>query len=98
MEQQKWRAKIVSQYPDSDYAKIIENPSALAQTIEENEAALAAAKKQFGAQEFEAIIAQSERFIPQLTDSALQAKWALLRATALGRLDGLETYKAALTT
>lgn len=98
VEQQKWRAKIVSQYPDSDYAKIIENPSALAQTIEENEAALAAAKKQFGAQEFEAIIAQSERFIPQLTDSALQAKWALLRATALGRLDGLETYKAALTT
>jgi hypothetical protein len=43
------------------------------------------------------VIEESERFIPRLRDKELQAAWALLRATALGRLDGLEAYKKALT-
>jgi hypothetical protein len=96
-EQRKWRDRILTKYPDSDYAKIIQNPEALAQTLADNQAAINAAKEKFDAQEFSLVIEESERFIPQLTDKELQAAWALLRATALGRLDGLEAYKDALT-
>jgi hypothetical protein len=96
-EQRKWRSRILTEYPESDYAKIIQNPEALAQTLASNQAAIKAAKEKFNAQEFNAVIEESERYIPQLTDKELQAAWALLRATALGRLDGLEAYKEALT-
>jgi hypothetical protein len=96
-EQRKWRDRILTEYPDSDYTKIIQNPEALAQTLADNQAAISAAKEKFDAQEFSVVIEESERFIPQLTDKELQAAWALLRATALGRLDGLEAYKDALT-
>ena len=96
-EQRKWRSRILAEYPESDYAKIIQNPEALAQTLAANQAAISAAREKFNNQEFKAVIKESEHFIPQLRDKELQAVWALLRATALGRLDGLEAYKNALT-
>ena len=96
-EQRKWRSRILAEYPESDYAKIIQSPEALAQTLAANQAAISAAKEKFKAQEFGVVIEESERFIPQLTDKELQAAWALLRATALGRLDGVVAYKDALT-
>ncbi len=96
-EQRKWRSRILTEYPESDYAKIIQNPEALTQTLAANQAAISAAREKFNNQEFKAVIKESERFIPQLRDKELQAVWALLRATALGRLDGLEVYKNALT-
>jgi hypothetical protein len=96
-EQLKWRSRILAEYPESDYAKIIQNPGALAQTLAANQGAISAAKEKFKNQDFKAVIEESERFIPQLRDKELQAAWALLRATALGRLDGLEAYKTALT-
>ena len=96
-EQRKWRSRILAEYPESDYAKIIQNPEALTQTLAANQAAISAAREKFNNQEFKAVIKESERFIPQLRDKELQAVWALLRATALGRLDGLEVYKNALT-
>ena len=96
-EQRKWRSRILTAFPESDYAKIIQNPDALVQTLAVNQAAIGAAKEKFNNQEFKAVIEESEHFIPQLRDKELQASWALLRSTSLGRLDGLEAYKNALT-
>ncbi|MAS67856.1 MAG: hypothetical protein CMC43_00775 [Flavobacteriaceae bacterium] len=96
-EQSELRSRILAEYPESDYAKIIQTPDVLAQTFTDNQAAISAAKEKFKNQEFKAVIEESERFIPRLRDKELQAAWALLRATALGRLDGLEAYKKALT-
>ncbi|MBJ33387.1 MAG: hypothetical protein CMC89_01545 [Flavobacteriaceae bacterium] len=96
-EQSELRSRILAEYPESDYAKIIQTPGVLAQTFTDNQAAISAAKEKFKNQEFKAVIEESERFIPRLRDKELQAAWALLRATALGRLDGLEAYKKALT-
>ena len=89
--------QITSNYPESDYAKMIQNPVALAQTMEQNEAVLTNAKALLAAQEYVAVIAKSEQQIPMLTDKTLQAEWAMLRAVSLGRLDGLDAYKEALT-
>ncbi len=92
-----YRNQILANYPQSDYAKMIRNPVALAQTKEENKVVLANAKELLTKQDYIAIIAKSEQQIPLLTDKVLQAEWAMLRAISLGRLDGLDAYKEALT-
>lgn len=96
-EQRKFSTRLLKEYPDGDYAKMLRNPGALTQSKEKNEALLAAAKKQLAAQKYTAIIAQSEQQIPMLTDKELQGQWAMLRAISVGRLDGLTPYKEALT-
>lgn len=95
--QTKIREHIYTSYPDSDYAKMLRNPEALAQNNEQNRAAFQEANKQFEQQAYVEVIAQSEEKIPLLTDKELQANWSLLRAKSLGRLDGLDAYKEALT-
>ena len=89
--------QIITNYPQSDYANMIQNPDALAQTIEQNQAELLAAEELLAAQKYLAVITKSGQQIPLLTDKKLQAEWAMLRAISLGRLDGLESYKEALT-
>ena len=59
-QQRKWRSKILASYPESDYAKIIQSPDILAETLLANQAEINAAKAQFKAQEFKAVIVQSE--------------------------------------
>ena len=76
---------------------MIQSPTALAQTKEQNEALLTVAKDLLIEQDYTAIISKSEQQIPLLTDKALQAEWAMLRAISFGRLDGLAAYKEALT-
>lgn len=96
-QQRVYSDQINTKYPQSDYAKMIRNPDALVQNMEENRAVLTTAKAAFAAQGYKEVIAKSEQQIPLLTDKSLQAEWALLRATSLGRLDGLDAYKKALT-
>lgn len=98
IEQDHWRNRILNEYPESDYAKMLQNPAALVKNNEDNKAKIKAAKVLFDDQKYQEVITQSEKQIPQLTNKELQAEWALLRATSLGRLDGLDAYKKALTT
>ncbi|MGB0273880.1 MAG: tetratricopeptide repeat protein [Flavobacteriaceae bacterium] len=97
VKQQPYRNQILANYPQSDYAKMIQNPTGLAQTREENKMILTNAKELLAKQDYNAVIAKSEQQIPLLTDKGLQAEWAMLRAISLGRLEGLEAYKEALT-
>ena len=97
IERRAYENQILEKYPESDYAKMIQSPTALAQTKEQNEALLAVAKELLVEQDYSAIISKSEQQIPLLTDKALQAEWAMLRAISFGRLDGLDAYQEALT-
>lgn len=96
-EQRIYSNQILTDYPQSDYAKIIQNPTALAQTKEQNTAVLMRAKELLAKQDYASVIAKSDQQIPFLTDKTLQAEWAMLRAISIGRLDGLDAYKEALT-
>ena len=91
------KQRIFSAFPESDYAKMLRNPEALAENKAQNYSAFTAAQKQFTQQAYQEVIALSEKKIPLLTDKELQADWALLRAKSIGRLDGLDAYKEALT-
>lgn len=89
--------QLTSDFPGSDYTKMIQNPASLAQAQQQNEKMLAEAKKDFSDQKYERVISKSEEQIAEISDKELKAEWALLRATSLGRLDGLDAYNKALT-
>lgn len=89
--------QLTSDFPGSDYTKMIQNPASLAQAQQQNEKMLAEAKKDFSDQNYERVVSKSEEQIAEISDKELNAEWALLRATSLGRLDGLDAYNKALT-
>lgn len=91
-----YSTQIITNFPKSDYAKIIQNPEILAENLALNKAELATAKTLFAAQDYLGVISKSEKQIPLLTNKSLQASWALLRAKSIGKLDGLDAFKEAL--
>lgn len=95
--QHQFATQITANYPKSDYAKMIQNPGALAENLALNKSELTKAKALFAAQDYLGVISKSETQIPLLTNKSLQGSWALLRAASIGRLDGLDAFKEALT-
>ncbi len=89
--------QLLSKFPTSDYAKMIQNPASLAQAQKQSEKMLAEAKKDFSNQNYERVISKSDKQIAEVSNKELKAQWALLRATSIGRLDGLDAYNNALT-
>jgi tetratricopeptide (TPR) repeat protein len=89
-----YKSRLLAEFPDSQYAKIIVNPT---QVLEgEFEAHYEEVKQMFATQKFESVIDKAAQAILGVQDQDLRARFALLRAEALGRLDGIEIYKAAL--
>ena len=89
-----YKDRLLAGFPDSQYAKIIANPTqALEGEFEEyyNEA-----QQLFTQQKFESVVDQASNAILGIQDQDLRARFALLRAEALGRLDGIDIYKEAL--
>ncbi len=88
---------IINNHPDSRYAEILLNPQVVTSTDENSpEAVYAKLFRDFEAQEYEKTIDASEEAIKQFNGEDIVPKFELLKATAIGRLDGLEAYKQAL--
>ncbi len=89
-----YKDRLLAEFPDSQYAKIIANPT---QVLEgEFEAHFREVQQLFAQQKFESVIDQASNAILGIQDQDLRARFALLRAEALGRLDGIDIYKNAL--
>lgn len=91
------KTDIVSNYPDSRYAIILNNPE-IASAKDENspESLYEALYQQFEKQEYVAVISKSEDYIKQFDGEPIVSKLELLKATATGRLYGLEAYGNAI--
>lgn len=94
---QSLKEDIIENYPQSRYAEILKNPEAVL-TSEENspEALYAAMYKDFQQQNFEKTIEQAETYLKLGLGEELVPKVEMLKASALGRLQGFESYKEAL--
>ena len=88
---------IVSNYPDSRYASIINNPEA-ALTKDENspESLYETLYKKHENQEYIEVITKAEEYINTFEGEDIVPKLEFLKATASGRLYGFETYKKAI--
>ena len=88
---------IVSNYADSRYAAIINNPeSELAKDKNSPESLYEALYKRHENQEYVEVIAKVEEYINTFEGEDIVPKFEFLKATASGRLYGFETYKKAI--
>lgn len=88
---------IISNHPDTRYAEILLNPQAVLEgNTDSPDARYAALFKLYEKQEFLQVITQSERYINQFTGDPIVPKFEMLKANAIGRLQGFEPFKEAL--
>lgn len=88
---------IIRNHPDSRYAEILLNPQAvLAGSENSPESKYAQLFKLFEQQQFLAVITGAEENISLFTGDPMVPKFEMLKANAIGRLQGFESFKEAL--
>ncbi len=94
---QDMRANIIANHPDSRYTEILLNPQAvLADNLDSPEAKYKQLYQSYEAQHFLEVITQSQELINTYTGDPIVPKFEMLKANAIGRLQGFEPYKDAL--
>ena len=92
-----YKNRIITEYPDSQYAMILQNPEAMEDALTLFEGRYTFLSERFKSQAFEQVIDGCFTAILSLQDESLRSRFALLRAHAIGRLDGVEAYQTALS-
>ena len=88
---------ILTNHSDSRYATILLNPDAILADDEQSpEARYDELFRKYRQQEFLQVITESQENINRFTGDPIVPKFELLKANAIGRLQGFEPYKEAL--
>jgi hypothetical protein len=88
---------IISNHPDTRYAEILLNPQAVLEgNTDSPDARYAELYKLYQDQQFLQVITQSEAYISKFTGDPIVPKFEMLKANAIGRLQGFEPFKEAL--
>ncbi|MBW8242666.1 hypothetical protein K1F50_07620 [Muricauda oceani] len=91
------KQNIISNHPDTRYAEILLNPQAVLDGNSDSpDARYASLFKQYEEQQFLQVITRSEEYINQFTGDPIVPKFEMLKANAIGRLQGFEPFKEAL--
>ncbi|MGB7395138.1 MAG: hypothetical protein WA913_12155, partial [Pricia sp.] len=91
------KANILQNHPESRYAEILLNPRAvLEDDADSPDARYAALFKLYKQQEFLQTITGAEENIDQFTGDPIVPKFEMLKANAIGRLNGFEPFKEQL--
>ena len=88
---------IINNHPDTRYAEILLNPQAVLEgNTDSPDARYAELYKLYQDQQFLQVITQSEAYISKFTGDPVVPKFEMLKANAIGRLQGFEPFKEAL--
>ncbi|NND16567.1 MAG: hypothetical protein HKN89_09625, partial [Eudoraea sp.] len=91
------KQNIIENHPDSRYTEILLNPQAvLAQAEDSPEARYSQLYKLYEDQRFLDVITGTEKQISAFTGEPIVPKFEMLKANAIGRLQGFEQFKEAL--
>jgi tetratricopeptide (TPR) repeat protein len=91
------KGNIIKNHPDSRYAEILLNPAAvLAGNSDSPDAQYVKLYKLFQDQEFLKVITATEESINKFTGDPIVPKFEMLKANAIGRLQGFNDFKEAL--
>ena len=93
-----YKSDITSNYPDSRYASILNNPNeALEEDADAPEVIYRGLYKEFQNQNYSSLLTQLDQRIEQFYGDEYLPKFELLKATVLGRYKGYEAYQKALS-
>ncbi len=92
----RWKTDILTNHPDSRYAAIILNPTEYKAGDNSPEKVYERVYRRYLAQEYQSVIDSSSVYSSKFTGEDIVPKFELLKATAIGRLEGFEAYKKAL--
>ena len=88
---------IITNYPNSRYAEILQNPSAsLSFSQASPEAIYNKLYKAFEAGNYKEVLVDLEKYIISFDGDELIGKYELLKATIIGKTKGLQAYKKAI--
>nr|WP_282048802.1 hypothetical protein [Maribacter aquivivus] len=91
------KADIIANHADSRYAEILLNPQAvLADSSDSPEKRYESLFKQYKEQQYLQVITGAEENINRFTGDPIVPKFEMLKANAIGRLQGFEPFKEAL--
>jgi tetratricopeptide (TPR) repeat protein len=90
------KAQILNEYPTSRYAEIIRNPSVEVTDESNPELVYNALYKKVERGELREVFSEIDAVIQRFTGEEVAAKFELLKAKLIARLEGLESYKKAL--
>ncbi|MFD1062540.1 tetratricopeptide repeat protein [Winogradskyella litorisediminis] len=89
--------KLIADHPESRYAEILRNPnSQLAKDENDPQNVYEKLYKQFENQEYVSVVAQAEENIKRFEGDGFVPKFEILKASAIGRLQGVDAYKDAV--
>jgi hypothetical protein len=88
---------IITNYPDSRYATILKNPEAITSKDENSpESIYQVLYNKMENHDYVEVISQADSYITSFEGDPMVPKFELLKATAIGRLQGYEAYANAL--
>ncbi|WP_202619556.1 tetratricopeptide repeat protein [Flagellimonas algicola] len=94
---QNMKQDIIRNHPDTRYAEILLNPQAvLAGNTDSPDARYASLYKLYEQQEYLQVITLTQDYINKFTGDPIVPKFEMLKANAIGRLQGFESFKEAL--
>lgn len=91
-----WKQDILTHHPDSRYAKILRNPESLRNDKSNPETVYYSLYKNYKSGHYQTVINDCEKYITLFIGDDIVPKMELLKATAKGRLYGLDAYKKGL--
>jgi len=92
------KKRIIAEHPNSRYAEILRNPnSQLARDENNPETIYETIYRKFEDQEYVEVISLADKNIKLFEGDAFIPKFEILKASAIGRLQGLDAYKEAVS-
>ncbi|KPM30985.1 TPR domain-containing protein [Croceitalea dokdonensis DOKDO 023] len=91
------KQNIINQHPNTRYAEILLNPQAVLDNATDSpEKRYKELFRRYENQEFLKVITESQEYINKFTGDPIVPKFEMLKANAIGRLQGFEPFKEAL--
>jgi len=92
----KWKNKILDEYPESEYATLLLNPEKFKDSKNNPQNIYNNLYKAYENQQYDYVIEQADKYAKQLVGRPIVPKFELLKAYAIAKIDGLNPYKEAL--
>jgi tetratricopeptide (TPR) repeat protein len=88
--------EIINDYPDSRYAAILKNPDAVTEDDSSPENVYNRLYKELEKQNYQVVINECNKYISTFEGESIVPKFELLKANAIGRLNGFDEYSKAI--